>query len=451
MEHQNDRRPSSSLILILTLLISIDWIVLAEKILIVVDDDFKQANYQQFWSSLRGRDHELSFRVAKEAEPALTEFGEFKFNHLIIFAPTTKSFPSDLSPQTLVQFLEDGGNILLAGSSNISEYWRDFAREFDLDFDDRSTSVIDNFHHLDKDPLKIYSSLEPTPLIEDQIVIPPSIRATKLPVLFRGIGHAVGKNPLLMSVLRAIPLAYSAELNSKEVDPNPFIIGDEIGLISAFQTKKQTRIVFIGSLDFFSDEFNSAQVTLPDGTKSPTGNRKVADHLSKWVFQESGLLRIISVTHRKLGGEIEPKRYRVNEQIEYKVDVQMLQNGKWGTCPLTDIQLEFTMLDPHLRVTLKPTKSPKGTHTTYSVVFRAPDRHGVFTFNLDYRRRTGYTSLQSGVQVSLTPLEHDQYERFILGAYPYYTGALSVLASFLLFSWVWLTHFPGSSSNKKNK
>jgi len=417
----------------------------ADKILVVIEDLIKQNDYQKLWNSLKSRNHEISFRSAKEALPALNEYDRPAFEHLILFAPTSKSFASDLSPQALVQFLEDGGNILLAGSTEISEFWRDFVREFEIDFDDRSTSVIDHFNHLDQDPTKILSSIEKTKLVEDQVIIPDSIRKSSPPVLFRGIGHSIGKNPLLMNVLRASPLAYSAELLSNETDPNPFIIGDEIGLISGFQTKKQTRISFVGSVEFFSDEFINAQISLPNGQKSPTGNKKVIDRLTKWTFQESGVLRITSVTHSKLNGQKEPKRYRVNEQIEYKVDVQLLENGKWGPFSTHDLQLEFTMLDPHLRVTLTPTKSPKGTHTTYSTVFKAPDRHGVFTFGLDYRRRNGYTHLKNAIQVSVTPLEHDQYDRFIFGAYPYYLGGLNVLVGFLVFSVVWLTHLPAGA------
>jgi oligosaccharyltransferase complex subunit beta len=105
------------------------------------------------------------------------------------------------------------------------------------------------------------------PLIEDQVIIPASTRTSQQPILFRGIGHAVGKNPLVMSVVRASPLAYSTEPKAAEVDPNPFIIGDEISLISAFQTKKQTRILFVGSLDFFSDQFITTELTLPNGKK----------------------------------------------------------------------------------------------------------------------------------------------------------------------------------------
>lgn len=55
---------------------------------------------------------------------------------------------------------------------------------------------------------------------------------------------------------------------------------------------------------------------------------------------------------------------------------------------LKDLQLEFTMLDPHIRTALPPVPGHAGK---YSVTFRAPDRHGVFKFVIDYKRR-GYVN-----------------------------------------------------------
>lgn len=51
---------------------------------------------------------------------------------------------------------------------------------------------------------------------------------------------------------------------------------------------------------------------------------------------------------------------------------------------LKDIQLEFTMLDPHIRTALLPVPGKAGE---YSVQFRVPDRHGVFKFVVDYKRK----------------------------------------------------------------
>lgn len=48
------------------------------------------------------------------------------------------------------------------------------------------------------------------------------------------------------------------------------------------------------------------------------------------------------------------------------------------------MQLEFTMLDPFIRTTLPPVPGKAGE---YSTTFRAPDRHGVFKFIIDYKRK----------------------------------------------------------------
>ena len=54
------------------------------------------------------------------------------------------------------------------------------------------------------------------------------------------------------------------------------------------------------------------------------------------------------------------------------------------------------MLDPHIRLTLSPSPSKPGT---YTATFRAPDRHGVFKFVIDYKRKgcvfLGLSSLNS--------------------------------------------------------
>ncbi len=51
--------------------------------------------------------------------------------------------------------------------------------------------------------------------------------------------------------------------------------------------------------------------------------------------------------------------------------------------------MDFTMLDPHIRAALKPLP---GNYGTYAVTFRAPDRHGVYKFMVDYKRK-GYAAL----------------------------------------------------------
>lgn len=60
------------------------------------------------------------------------------------------------------------------------------------------------------------------------------------------------------------------------------------------------------------------------------------------------------------------------------------------------MQLEFTMLDPHIRTPLLPVVGSAGK---YSVTFRVPDRHGVFKFVVDYKRK-GCVVCQSSLYIS---------------------------------------------------
>ncbi|WP_411027414.1 hypothetical protein, partial [Salmonella sp. s54925] len=75
----------------------------------------------------------------------------------------------------------------------------------------------------------------------------------------------------------------------------------------------------------------------------------------------------------------------------------------------------------------------------FVVRFTLPDVYGVFTFKVDYLR-VGYSFLHSRNQVSVRPLEHTQYERFIVSAFPYYASAFSMMAGLFLFSFVFLYH-----------
>lgn len=51
---------------------------------------------------------------------------------------------------------------------------------------------------------------------------------------------------------------------------------------------------------------------------------------------------------------------------------------------------------------------------------------------------TGWMDHWSQFQVSVRPLQHTQYERFIPSAYPYYVSAFSMMIGVFLFSFVFL-------------
>ena len=78
--------------------------------------------------------------------------------------------------------------------------------------------------------------------------------------------------------------------------------------------------------------------------------------------------------------------------------------------------------------------------------FRIPDDYGVFQFKVDYVRK-GLTRLYSTTQFSVRPLSHNQYERFIGSAYPYYASSFSMMFGVFLFSIVFL-HYKEEAKSK---
>ncbi len=82
-------------------------------------------------------------------------------------------------------------------------------------------------------------------------------------------------------------------------------------------------------------------------------------------------------------------------------------------------------------------------------VFKIPDVYGVYQFKVDYSR-PGLTHLVSITQFPVRPLRHDQYERFITSAYPYYASAFSMMVGVFVFSFVFL-HLKEEESKKKTE
>ena len=99
----------------------------------------------------------------------------------------------------------------------------------------------------------------------------------------------------------------------------------------------------------------------------------------------------------------------------------------------TDVQLDFHRLDPFVRVTMD------NVHGVQTAEFKLPDVYGVFQFKVNYNR-LGFTKIDHVVQVSVRPLRHNQYERFITTAYPYYFSSFSMMIGASLLSFVVLYH-----------
>jgi len=264
-------------------------------------------------------------------------------------------------------------------------------------------------------------------------------------ILFKGIALVSDKtNHLRLEILSAATTAYSFNVDTK-VEEYPNAIGRSTLLIGALQARNNARIMFCGSLALFSDDFINAHVNAvgAKSKSSTSGNLALITELSKWVLKEKGVLRVKSVSHHKVGEKQSPRDYTIMDMVDYAISIEELSDSQWRPYKASDVQLEFVRIDPFVRVTLTPSDG------TFKSRFKVPDVYGVFKFLVDYRR-VGYTHLHSMTQVSVRPLEHTQYERYIRSAFPYYASSFSMMFGVVVFAFVFL-HFRETAAAKKNE
>ncbi|XP_060529074.1 dolichyl-diphosphooligosaccharide--protein glycosyltransferase 48 kDa subunit [Cylas formicarius] len=413
--------------------------------LVLLENQVIKETHSLFFKSLQERGYTLTFKIADDASLVLSKYGEYIYEHLIIFAPSVEEFGGSLNVDVITQFIDNGGNILVAGSSVTGDVLRELASECGFEVDEEGAFVID---HLNYD---ISDEGEHTKLVvsTDNLIDAPVIVGSKkelAPLIYKGTGLlADSDNPLVLALLTADSTAYSYQPN-QPIKEYPHAVGKDTILIAGLQARNNARVVFSGSLAFFSDEFFTSSLEKAHGgvKAEKSGNEDVAIAISQWVFKEHGRLRVKSVNHHKEGEKTPPQDYTIMDDVVYTIEIEIYDSGKWKSFTANDIQLEFVRIDPFVRTTLRRQASG-----AYEAKFKIPDVYGVYQFKVDYDR-VGYTRLFSTTQVSVRPLQHTQYERFIDSAYPYYTGAFSMMLGVFLFSFVFL-HMKDDEKKSKNE
>ncbi|KAI8876266.1 Dolichyl-diphosphooligosaccharide-protein glycosyltransferase 48kDa subunit [Backusella circina FSU 941] len=404
--------------------------VSGNRVLVLLDAVSEKDNYIQFWSHLEERDFDLTFSSADDAQAQLVYFGEDIFNHIIHFAPNSKGMAQHkaLNNIQLVDFVNRGGNLLIAASPEATDNVRALAAEFDIEVE--TDKVYD--HNAYKE--------EHDKIVTDKIVGPSTIvDALSAPILYSGTGLVVGSLPLSSAVLNVGSSGFISDSYSKRREASP------VTLAATMQTRNSARVAVVGSLDVFSDNFVDAEIESYD----KTGNEEFINQLTQWTFQEKSVLKIVDRLHHKENETEQLDWYRVKDDVVYTIDISEYKNDKWVPFKADDVQLEVIMLDPYIRTTLKQVPGDE-TFGRFESHLRLPDVYGVFTFKVNYKR-AGYTYLKAEDRVSIRPFRHNEYPRFLTAALPYYISTGSMIVGFLVFSAVWLSTWGKEPAVKKAK
>jgi len=215
-------------------------------------------------------------------------------------------------------------------------------------------------------------------------------------VFFNGIGSTLDtENPYVFPILRASDSSYSKNAkpdpDATENEESAEFSGQEITLVSGYQSYHNNRAVVSGSTQMCSDEVLASS---PD-------NIKFCFELTDWAMQESGVLRSKGIKHWETGsaaaGLKNPENYKLEEHVHFEVALELKMAGQWQPFKADDLDLQFIMLEPYYSVPLEKDIKNEGT---YFYNFRVPQRLGVFRFVVDYKHH-GMTYLDEQEEVSV--------------------------------------------------
>jgi len=265
----------------------------------------------------KARGYKLTFESPKNDKLALFRHGERAFDHILLLPPKSKGRLSaplagtlsddiglgpSLSPNLLLQFINQNGNILLTLSADSPTPTAISSLLLELDIHlppDRNSLVVDHFN---------YDTLSASEMHDVLLLPQPTSLRSNVRNFFGGDGtiafpRAVAQelgntSPLLAPILQAESTAYSYNPKDEiETVEDPFSVGKQISLVSSMQARNSARFTVFGSAEALKNIWFDANVSPVGGRDSKTANREFAKHVSAWTFQELGVLKVGDVKH----------------------------------------------------------------------------------------------------------------------------------------------------------
>ncbi|ROW13624.1 hypothetical protein VPNG_04543 [Cytospora leucostoma] len=430
------------------------------RLLTVWEDVEDRKLYSKFVGDLEKRGYTIDHKTPKQEDLRLEYLGERTYDHVIIFPTKSKGLGPNLTAKLLLDFLDAGGNILLALSATqpVPTALNALLLELDIQIPaERTGLVVDHFNY-DADTAADHHDvvLVPTPGRyrpgtknyfgsggrSDLIAVP------------RAVGHVLGSGPLLTPILKAPRTAYLYnQKDQAEVVDDVFAAGEQLSLVSAFQARNSARFTVVGSAELFQDRWFDAKVRRPaDGEAVKAWNEQFARRLTGWTFQEIGHLRVNYIEHRlaeegPLANISNPEIYRVNNNVTYEISLSEWVWDKWLAFKVPEddeLQLEFSLLSPLHRLPLgEVRRASTEAEGVYRVTFTVPDHHGVFNFLTNYKRPF-LSNVEEKRTVTVRHLAHNEFpfSYEIPAAWPYLASIGVVAVGWLAFVAVWIFNKP---------
>lgn len=413
---------------VLFCLLSLFCSVWSRKVLVILDNPVIKETHSLFLAQLTATGATADIKIAEDHTIQLKKYGVYLYTDLVLLAPTVEELGGGLTAESVVEFIDDGGNVFIAAGPETGDVIRDIASEVGIELDETGTYVIDHLNFDKKDSgLHNLVVSEPVNLVKSDRIV----GSGNGPVLYRGLGMVTDPgNPLALGILSASSSAYSHN-PEQPIQDYPHAVGKNTLLVAGLQARNNARVVITGSMEMLSDAFYTSKVEVGGKVGVVSGNSKLITSVLAWCFKEAGVVRIDQLKHHMVGSVDTPAFYTVKEDCLFTLKISELVNGAWVPFKADDVQMEFVRIDPFVRQRMI------NNNGVLTAKFKIPDVYGVFKFKIDYSR-LGLSRVEESVQVSVHPLRHNQYERFIASAYPYYASAFSMMGGVFIFALVFL-------------
>ncbi|KAG5361453.1 Dolichyl-diphosphooligosaccharide--protein glycosyltransferase subunit wbp1 [Yarrowia sp. C11] len=389
---------------------------------VIVDKNTDLAQYSQFFEDAELLLDAVTVVDVRDKSFDLFTYGYQAYDMVVLFPPQVKSLGPALTSRKLLEFFNKGGHILsFTTPEHTPESIRDFAQEMGISMAPKYHKLVDHFG--ESGPNHDALTLETV----NKVV------SGADSVVYSGSAAYLSNNPQLVPLLTAPSTSYVYDYKEDEEDEEnagtmgtPWITGSQGFPAVGFQGKNNARFAWVGG-DIMTNEQYAAH----------PGNRQFIKDVVEWVSVAKNVISPEYIRHHLAATPdvLNEKIYKVNEDITYSVALTEWDNVKedWVPFIADDVQIEFTMLDPYYRLTLEQTGTTNFS-AIYSTTFKIPDQHGVFTFNLDYKR-PGYTFIEEKTRATIRHTANDEWPRSweITNSWVYLTSAVMVVIAWFLF------------------
>lgn len=340
----------------------------ARETLVVVESDAMIKTHALFLKSLEDRAAKYGGAVSVRTKDAiasssgigLRRWDRWAYDSLVLLAPTAEEIGGETLTTVVSDFVISGRSVFLAGSETMSQETRDLAKSLGVAFHDSildsgaNALVTDHFANRDGD----HETVEATTFLEsDESVLAAGVAASGLPLAYRGVGQSLvddADSGLAFSAARAPATSYCPTKKgfvSKKKGLKKFT-GEDISLVSLVQARNNARVAVTGSLAMLADDWL--------GEEAATANAALARDVTAWVLGYKSLLRLARFDHYEAATMATKDVYRIKDDLRVAMALEEWSAEAQDWVPFKtkdEIQVELTMLDPHVRKTFAVDKT----------------------------------------------------------------------------------------------